>query len=405
MTIEKYMGPGGDTGYEDFGSAMNTLAGLGNFTDNYKLIATADFLNTTACLDGVDKIHTNGYGLEIDFNGKTITTSEKMLVNSWSLDYSTDPTVKGQFYIHDGYIQPHTSWPTPSKPDLFSICGGYFASPADQCFHIYNMKLKNTTAIPVNCLAITQASGQGLWLNARNIIIFGTGVGYGIVINGNGSVYWPSGIKSKYFENIAVYTDRIGASFGQGIGIYFLFGGLNTGWAVLKNVYSSSWYYDTFGSTCDVFNCADGDDSLITGIGNVHGVTTADFVSVDPTSADFLKIPNTSLLAYAGTSDISSWNTEDYDGNDRPDVDGLVSIGAREVDGVMYPITSYPRKHTLTVSNGLIKDYEDESNDNPIIFYFGEKTSEGVFRIRQAGGDLLIEKNVSGSWVEKGRFQ
>jgi hypothetical protein len=71
-----------------------------------------------------------------------------------------------------------------------------------------------------------------------------------------------------------------------------------------------------------VTNCADGDGSIATSgaiiTGTVTLVTAADFVSVVPASADFLKVAATSKLYLTGTLDLSAWNTADYAGNPRP---------------------------------------------------------------------------------------
>jgi hypothetical protein len=38
-------------------------------------------------------------------------------------------------------------------------------------------------------------------------------------------------------------------------------------------------------------------------------------------------------------------------------------------------------------------------------FYFGSPTSNGSWRLKVSGDDLIIERRESDAWVEKGRFQ
>jgi hypothetical protein len=351
VTVEKYMGPGGDTGYEDFGSAMNTLVGVGNFSDNYKITATADFLNSTVCLDGINKIRPNGYGLEIDLAGHEITTSEMMLVNAWSLDYSADNTVKGVFAIHSGNIKPHTSWGTPSHGSLLKIVGGYFTSENDQRFDAYNLKIANSVAIPKTCIELSQASGQGLWVRCYNNRIFCTGAGHGLFVGGNGSIYWSGSTKSKFIENCSIYHDGEGVTPGSGV--YFLFGDSNTGWASFRNVFASKWYSAGY-TTFDIKNCADSDGSLTVGTGNVTAISSSDFVSVDPDSADFLKLSADSMLRNVGTTDIAAWNTLDFLGRPRPNYRGYASIGAHEPVGANVTLRVYGNNNWYSTTKQVI---------------------------------------------------
>jgi hypothetical protein len=82
--------------------------------------------------------------------------------------------------------------------------------------------------------------------------------------------------------------------------------------------------YNTF------LNCADSDGSLPDHTGKITGITDADFLSVDPSSPNFLKIDTTSALFGTGTTDILAENTTDIEGNPRPNELGSVSIGAHE---------------------------------------------------------------------------
>jgi len=77
-------------------------------------------------------------------------------------------------------------------------------------------------------------------------------------------------------------------------------------------------------------NCADDDGTIGAHTGYLTPISAADFLSVDPANANFLNIDKTSQLYTAGTTSILADNDHGIEGNDRPNANGLVSIGAHE---------------------------------------------------------------------------
>jgi hypothetical protein len=160
----------------------------------------------------------------------------------------------------------------------------------------------------------------------------------GVYIAGDGSGF-DSGTASKrfkVFENCSFYVANANA-----LGMYMSTGSTYL-YAMIKNcvVWSAAGggfpdYLYTDNAGISFVNSADSDNSIASqDTDTVHGITGADFISVDPTSADFLKIADTSSLFAAGSAAISAWNTLDLAGNPRPSALGDVSIGAYEIQPI-----------------------------------------------------------------------
>jgi hypothetical protein len=137
-----------------------------------------------------------------------------------------------------------------------------------------------------------------------------------------------------FVENNVIHNCDNGLTFYAGTGTY-------SGRIFKNNSVSGSSVADysitqlPIGAFNEFVNCADGDNSLTVGIDTVHGITDLDFLSVVPGN-DFLKIGLSSALYKKGTPLISAWNTEDIDGNPRPDSLGRVSIGVYEPGTTTY---------------------------------------------------------------------
>lgn len=153
-----------------------------------------------------------------------------------------------------------------------------------------------------------------------NCKFYGVGTAIGGAITGG----------SVDIENSAIFNCNYGVNIDQ----------QNTSINLnIKNTVCLNTLYDGFIITTNpanavISNCADSDNSIASSgatlSGNITGITDQDFLSVDPASADFLKISSASALYKTGTADISAWNTGDAFENPRPDGFGLVSIGVHE---------------------------------------------------------------------------
>lgn len=165
---------------------------------------------------------------------------------------------------------------------------------------------------------------------------------------------WPPGVYMAYVENNSIY--------GGDHCIELITSG--TAWTIRNNVLCNAVNADITADVSSVVtyaNNADSDNSLPAHTGKLTGITSADFVSVDPDSSDFLRLANDGhkklaasaepvrgqaplicqftpdvefdygsmgALAYSGAA--PTYATTDIEGNERPGEDGLYSIGCHE---------------------------------------------------------------------------
>jgi hypothetical protein len=165
------------------------------------------------------------------------------------------------------------------------------------------------------------------------------------ILNHNYSIksWHPDYYKNnRYMENVVVYDCGKNAGNARKYGLTWVATAANLQWQ-FKNVVSicpsatAAWQYsDTLDNI--TYSCGANDTSVPDARGNLRNLVAADiFLSLDDTSADFLKINTASALFGAGTTPSIADNTTDIEGNPRPNGWGSVSIGAHEPLKPPYP--------------------------------------------------------------------
>lgn len=251
-------------------------------------------------------LYANTYGFTINFNFLKVYFSGSLALNAKTP------------YIC-GYLQPGTS---PNEQIRINLDSCIFYSDRQTWAHDTACAI----ASGARCVytTVTNCSFAGL---SQAVMIIGD------------STYTGTGVQNTVIENCTIY--------GGKVGVYR--------WAEWYNPWGETVNPDNFTkvsikntATCGnsvldissgfvgatVTNCADSDNSIASSgavlSGNITGITDADFNSVDPDNASFLKIDEDSSLFGAGTTDISAWNTTDIEGDARPNALGGVSIGIDE---------------------------------------------------------------------------
>lgn len=316
--IFKTIGSGGD--FADIGSAWAYLDTIPYLNDDYTFTIISDFTENNGVAPAGD----------VDFNGHTvqfINPLKKVIINNGKgynfRHYTTGVT---NHLILDGLIIKQTE-NVANKTLIITTCN----SSADTISVTYkNLILigKNRTDGNNGIIPILGCNN----FKMSNCIIYN--FYYGLTIYH----YFTTVKNPSYIENVTVYNCSTG--------VRHHFGGNST---------TATWYAQfknlvSFGSSVSdfingdgagnvsynrVINCADSDNSIASSgatlSNNITGITDLDFLSVDPDSADFLKIGSTSLLYKTGTPNISAWNTSDAWGYTRPHPkDGTVCIGVHE---------------------------------------------------------------------------
>jgi len=353
MVIEKTIGSGGD--YADIGTANAAIYSYypyvypgPHITDDWVLTIISDFTENTGT--NANYFFYDGHSIEIrNPNHYTITVAPgdggtvKMLRFQARLATINDKMIFNDLIFSIPYINPANAFSF-----LYFCAGNQFAY---------------VTAIYNNCIFLCNGYAESAAARGSNII----------GLEGGASFQWSNAVifNCKFYNfGTSIGSARIGtsqiviiencSSYGSYYGIQQTYTVPVTAQYTIKNTVIaksiSHDYWSTYNdlSNINIINCADSDDSISTSMANtfncITGIVDSDFISVDKTSSDFLKINNTSNLYGVGTTDISAWNTKDLDGFDRPGSDLLVSIGAYE--GVLATKT-----HTFVFVNGEIKSH------------------------------------------------
>jgi hypothetical protein len=237
-------------------------------------------------------------------------------------------------------------------------------------FNIKRIKASTGYSQDINGYASSAVSSSATWVFKDMILDGNNLIDYGFATPGNDGYYTSckyinckamrhklrgyslgsggSNGPNKYIENCISYDNaREGFYYPDTSGGRYNFKNcatLNCGKTVGYNDWSGGTNYTTYN------NNADSDNSLPAHTGKVTGITSADFLSVDPASADFLKINTASKLYGVGSTDILSENTSDIEGNPRPNALGLVSIGCYE-PVVEPPVVLEPLQQYLDIIN------------------------------------------------------
>jgi len=236
--------------------------------------------------------------------------------------------------------------------------------------------------IALNC----RSAEYSLW-ELSNLKIWGH-TALGLVFENAGVVQNP-GETTKFIENITVFNEvnncvgirsNVAGDAGSDDTRYSNVVVANDGIAVG----TVCWDSGILPGRIIVNNCASSDATcpLVYGTGNIRNIVPAnEFKSLDDTNSDFLELKETAdfsgvplsvdigdtvslnsflsgtgQLYQTGTTTISAWNTEDIAGNQRPDADGKVSIGAHE----QTEISSY---------SWNFDDGKSSVSKNPSVFY------------------------------------
>jgi hypothetical protein len=328
MTILKNIGTGGD--YADFNAALNDLAG-----SDMTLTQISAVSQTTAC-------STHDYG------GKII-----QLLNPNG--YITSVSGLGRFYLGNFFDYDYFTLDNliiqnvDVNNNIIGISlGAYGGSVRLHNLKIFGMNLNilgDMSEVGINNAGHREATT----IEANNVLIYNCSKA-GIIDQWNvsGGVTPPS-VPIKFWQNIVCYKN--------GIGLYCPVAGAPA-YASYKNISCSKNTTDysvaTLSTLASIDNCADGDNTLTQGSNNIRGVTDADYVTVDPANANFLKINTSSKLANTGDIDIASWNDMDMDGDPRPNGHSLVSIGFDEIFYPEIPVLISPKNNS-----GFSKNFQD----------------------------------------------
>jgi hypothetical protein len=306
--ITKTIGIGGD--YSDIGSAWAALPST--FLDDYTFNIISDFVENTGINSGV---RFDGHILNIINIGAFVIT----FLNA---------TIKYNMLSTVGLVT-----------DTLNLTGLIIKSPAANTLFVLSFFAGN--------------QGNTVTANYKNIKIIGQGTrgtNSGIAISdnyracnatflnclfenlGKGIIYEDTATVNSinYVENCIIHNCNTGISLNEKnvatvstrIKNTVSCGCSTKDWSITNNTYDA------------ITNCADGDNtvSATTAIlsGNITGIVDGDFLSIDSTNDNFLKIDENSGLFEKGTTTISVWNTEGIDGLARPNNIGKVSIGINE---------------------------------------------------------------------------
>jgi hypothetical protein len=383
--ITKTIGTGGD--YTDINSAIANLP-VTSWSDDYYFNIINSHNNTTA--HTTTKFKANGHTITFNLNGYTISSNKEIL-----LDFNNTSDYNVLLTITNGKIFFYSTSLSSSYYIRIDFRGLNSIENIQERLILNNLFISNHTDTPST--------------NVRRLIELynfkGAYSGY--------CKYKIHNIK-MYFANtngtcLKVFADQVGGSGSGGAGDYQVIencsfyctnaGGVNVK-AFEQNQYSWANYpkyrncvfyggfsYPNGYPDTQFYNCAVSDTSLADGTytystvsGTIQNLSNTNFISIDPTSEDFLKINSTSVLSETGTLSISSWNTSDLAGESRPNINGTVSIGCYEptdlildydgdgdiddIDIWLHSLSVEDRTHwlahkthTVVIENGLIKSW------------------------------------------------
>jgi PKD repeat protein len=335
MAIVKTIGSGGD--YADIGLAYQYLHSLGALSDDRMFTIISDFTENTGIpieLGNADGINYNGKTVSYVNPNKyiiTIPASSKFLYFK-----ATSSCVVTDLLTIDGLIFKLLSSSTAG--DVLSSRSHYGDVGITNNFK--NITIIGAGYIGSGIVGIMMRYGQGIdrILNCR-ITGVDTGIGF---IDGTFTTIGDR----HYIENCAIVRCSIGVDLPVTTTIVNI---------TCKNVVCSDCATDfaSGGVHNIVTNCADSDNSIASSgailTDNITGIVDGDFLSVDPTSADFLLINNLSSLFNKGTTSISVWNTTDINGINRPN-QGRVSIGVNEPEAPTTTTTTTTEAPTTTTT-------------------------------------------------------
>jgi hypothetical protein len=313
---------------------------VGDFTENYSMAAQPPY---PPCLDGHNIYVENPLGFKITLNPNTI---------SYAFSHAVAP--------------PPIGVGTITVDGLNIKCSHVALSSNSILRGDIDIVYKNITIIGVYSPAMT--AGAGISIRRRdyqtskifNCRIYGMPVGF-ILVD-----YMYNDDK-KYLENCITYK--------CGVGLYLEGANVAGNSVNIKNsCFANSLNNDVVIVTNTnniITNCADSDNSIAsadaTKSDNITGIVDGDFLSVDPTNANFLNIDQSSKLYENGTTP-SAWNTADIRGLPRPHGSKLLtSIGAFEgliMADVTVEFVGIPR----TGRSPLTVDFTANVSANPEVY-------------------------------------
>lgn len=312
--ITKTIGVDGD--FTDITFAWAYLITLGALANDYKFVQISNFLQNTGITD-FSRVHLNGKTIQfLNPNNYIMTFTSPTSLSFFVLDFGV---YTGILDINGLIFNQTVSQDIP-----FIVIGNAninhgFVSTIQKCKFIGN----------------NSASGTGIELatwttkvSISNCDFYN--LKYTIIPPTTGS-FNPG----KNIENCTAYKCKYGFQIISNSNSTAVF------YTIFKNCVSSKSVTEDFnnGSGDPTFivisNCADSDNSIAsTGAilsGNKTGITDADFLSVDPTSPNFLRIPSDRNLYAAGlVAGLLPDNIASIEGYPRPNIFGAVSIGAHE---------------------------------------------------------------------------
>jgi len=383
--VIKTIGVGGD--YTDFNLAVLALQalGVGGIVEDYEFRIISSFNNITASPVGF--VCPNGFTISFinenpplgnPLNGHKITCATTPYIRTYA-----DVQGRGELIFDGLYLKENgvgLSLLTIVIPqETFA-----YAQWKDRKTVIKNCMFDagKNVQIALNC----RSAEYSLW-ELSNLKIWGH-TALGLVFENAGVVQNP-GETTKFIENITVFNEvnncvgirsNVAGDAGSDDTRYSNVVVANDGIAVG----TVCWDSGILPGRIIVNNCASSDATcpLVYGTGNIRNIVPAnEFKSLDDTNSDFLELKETAdfsgvplsvdigdtvslnsflsgtgQLYQTGTTTISAWNTEDIAGNQRPDADGKVSIGAHE----QTEISSY---------SWNFDDGKSSVSKNPSVFY------------------------------------
>lgn len=338
--ITKTIGAGGD--YADINAFINDYLNVallddvtGNVINNHTVTTAPSGWNWN------NRLKPNNFTFSINLNGYEITLNQSIEL------YLVRDCLNGTCEIHNGTIKTSS---------LIGFCikceraGTYTATHS-----IHDIKFIIEVG-QVSAILINRRDAGGIYINTRiyNVSIYATSTSSAIVTYeliafdarnyGFSDIFDDIGTLQHYVENVSIYLDDFFNTFINGaMGLASWSHEVSAKNIVVVNKVGLSPCFGTNG-TATISNCACSDGSLISGSNSLTGITASDFLSVDPSSSDFLKINDSSALFEVGTTSISAWNTSDPLGHTRPNSNSKVSIGFYE--------PYVPVKRTIRFFNG-----------------------------------------------------
>ena len=329
------IGVGGD--YADWYTAMVYLNGLGNLVDDYTLTQISDVTISgtlpSIALQNNSITITSNSDPQGNPNGGWITylpQNYSMIFNN-SSNYPGGSSMgpkPGSIIVE--YINLHVVGTGTGGYRLHTIMGSATVRDCIICGNNYYTSPPSTPADVGYSFENFSSSSYIIYNNKFYNCAYGIYWAQGGTITG--SPFDPPG--TKVIENCSIYGGTVGIIHAYNS----LFGALLEYWDY-KNIVCSG--QSGFGSAAFIMtdlqpvntmtNCAAHDSSLPSFCTNpITGIIDSDFLSVNIADSNFLDIDTDSALFGTGTTNISAFNTEDIDGDPRPNGRGSVSIGADE---------------------------------------------------------------------------